>query len=276
MKTYQGTSTMTLNDGESFPTVGLGVWKAEGQVLRRAVAVAVEAGYRHIDCASLYGNEAEVAKILRDLGTSVKSQVKVTTKIWTDDVRKGDTLGAVRRSMKLMKVDMLDVVLIHWPVKGYLQAWEDLQVAKQKDLVRTIGVSNFMPKHLDQILSRNETVPSINQFEHHPYLPQKDARVASQARSIYCIAHTPLMQGSFLQEPKFGEIAQLHGVTPAQVILRWNLQHGVGIIPKSTTSDRIRENIDLFNFELTEKDMSTIDNLERSQRYSGDPYSIDF
>ncbi|MBB4080207.1 2,5-diketo-D-gluconate reductase A [Lewinella aquimaris] len=268
--------SITLNDGHEFPVVGLGVWQAKGRELAVAIETAVEAGYRHIDCATLYGNEAEVVETLRKMGKKVVEEVTVTTKVWNEAVRRGEVLESVHHSLRTMKKDRLDVVLIHWPADGFLQAWEILEKARDQGLVRTIGVSNFMPQHLEQILSLGGTVPSINQFEHHPYLPQEAARELSRKHSIFPVAHTPLMQGKFFNETTFLRIADAHGVTPAQVVLRWNIQRGVGIIPKSVNPQRITENVDVFRFELTLEDMQRIDALARNQRFSGDPYRVDF
>ena len=268
--------SVQLNDGHRFPVVGLGVWQAKGKELERAITAAWEAGYRHIDCATLYGNEAEVADTLRKLGLEATQNVTVTTKVWNDDVRQGDTLKAVHRSLRRMKREQLDVVLIHWPADGYLLAWEVLEEAKAQGLIRSIGVSNFMAEHLNNIVALGGTIPTLNQFEHHPYLTQLAARSRSLSHNIFPIAHTPLMQGNFMNEGIFQRLADNYNITAAQVVLRWNLQHGIGVIPKSVNPQRIAENINLFHFELTTDDMQQIDRLDRDRRFSGNPYQVDF
>ena len=269
-------ATVKLNDGHEFPAVGLGVYQAKGKELVTAIQRAVESGYRHIDCAALYGNEREVAAILRDMGDSWTEKVTVTTKVWNDKIRAGKTREAVEHSLRIMRRDRLDVVLVHWPAEGYRQSWEDLQSARQDGVIRSIGVSNFMPQHLNTILAENGTVPCINQIEHHPYLPQRDARDLSQAHGILPVAHTPLMQGEFLRESAFQAIAEEVQRTPAQVLLRWNLQRGVAVIPKSVTPSRITENIGLFDFTLSTQQMTILDHLKRNRRFSGDPENVSF
>ena len=265
-----------LNNGLKMPQVGLGVYQSgNGKEAIDALHWALEAGYRHIDTAMIYKNEEAVGKALRQTDVP-REAIWLTTKIWNEDIRKGRTPAALEESLERLQQDYVDLLLLHWPVDGYEKAWADLEVALASGKVRSIGLSNFMPEHLDRVLAAGSTVPAVNQIEYHPYLTQAEAISASDEHNIAITAWSPLMQGKFLDEPLFAEVARRYDKTAAQVVLRWCLQNDAIVIPKSTNKGRIEENFDLFDFELEEKDMVAIDELERGQRLGPDPYDFDF
>lgn len=268
--------TIKLNNGLDMPMLGLGVYKADnGQEAINAIHWALEAGYRHIDTASIYKNEEAVGEAIRT-ATVPRKDIWLTTKIWNDDVRAGRTAEAIEESLARLQADYIDLLLLHWPVDGYLAAWKALEQALADGKVRAIGVSNFMEEHLTDIVENGEVLPAINQIEYHPYLVQSDAISYGDMHNIVVTAWSPLMQGEFLQEPLFAEIAKDYDKTAAQVVLRWCLQNDIIVIPKSTNKGRIRENGDIFDFELSEAHMIAIDELERGHRFGPDPMNFDF
>lgn len=258
------------------PTLGLGVWQSEnGKETIDAIHWALEAGYRHIDTARIYENEEAVGKALQSASVD-RDKVWLTTKIWNDDIEAGRNTEALDESLGRLQADYVDLVLLHWPVAGSEQAWNELERAVEAGKVRSIGLSNFMEDNIEKILRAGSIVPAVNQIEYHPYLAQQDAITASDAHDIAVTAWSPLMQGNFLKEPVFGEIGERYDKTAAQVVLRWCLQNDVIVIPKSTNRGRIRENGNLFDFELSEEDMQQIDALERGKRFGADPHDYGF
>lgn len=258
------------------PQVGLGVYQAaNGQEAIDAIHWALDAGYRHVDTASVYKNEEAVGQALKT-ATTPRSDIWLTTKIWNDDIRKGRATAALEESLQRLQQDYVDLLLLHWPVDGSLAAWHDLERAQAAGKVRSIGVSNYTTEALDEILEKGSVVPSVNQIEYHPYLVQADIISASDAHNIAITAWSPLMQGGFLKEPLFAEIGAQYGKTAAQVVLRWCLQNDIIIIPKSTNEGRIRENFDLFDFELSEEHLVAIDQLERSHHFGPSPHNFNF
>ncbi len=268
--------TQRLNNGLEIPRLGLGVYQSEnGKETIDAIHWALDAGYRHIDTARIYRNEEAVGEAVRS-ATLPRDQVWVTTKIWNDDIRQGRTTAALEESLRRLGLDYVDLLLLHWPVDGSPAAWKELERALSVGKVRSIGLSNFMEDDLARILSVAETLPVVNQIEYHPYLVQADAISACDAHDIAITGWSPLMQGKFLQEPLFAEIGERHGKSAAQVVLRWCMQNDVIAIPKSVHQKRIVENGDVFDFELTEAEMVSIDELERGERFGPDPHDFDF
>lgn len=269
-------TSLKLNDGLDMPQVGLGVWQSDnGQETVDAIHWAFDAGYRHIDTARIYKNEEAVGKGIQSAPQS-RGDIWLTTKIWNDDIRQGRTTAALEESLVRLQTDYIDLLLLHWPVEGRIAAWRELEKAIEAGKVRSIGVSNFMASHLRELARETDTAPSVNQIEYHPYLVQNEAISVGEERGTVVTAWSPLMQGKFQDEPAFAEIAEGYGKTAAQVVLRWALQRGVIIIPKSVHEHRIRENIDLFDFELSQEDMQRIDALEKGERFGPDPHNFDF
>ncbi|MEO0731596.1 MAG: aldo/keto reductase [Bacteroidota bacterium] len=265
-----------LNNGMAMPQVGLGVYLADnGDEAVNAIHWALDAGYRHVDTAAIYKNEEAVGKALKSASTP-RADVWLTTKVWNNDIRAGRATAALEESLQRLNQDYVDLVLLHWPVEGSLAAWHELEKALAAGKTRAIGVSNFTPDALAEILDQGDVVPVTNQIEYHPYLVQADIISASDAHDITITAWSPLMQGKFKEEPLFAEIAAVYGKSPAQVILRWCLQNDIIVIPKSTNQGRIRENFALFDFELSESHMVAIDELERGQHFGPSPHNFDF
>ena len=258
------------------PRLGLGVWQSDnGKEAINAIHWALEADYRHIDTARIYRNEEAVGQAIAT-ASAPRDQVWITTKIWNDDIRQGRTTEALNESLQRLNMDYVDLLLLHWPVEGSTRAWTELERALEAGKVRSIGLSNFMDDQLQDILAAGDTVPAVNQIEYHPYLVQSEAISACDEHDIAITAWSPLMQGKFLQEPLFGEIARRYNKTAAQVVLRWCLQNDIIVIPKSVHRSRIVENGQLFDFELSEEDLQAIDQLERGERLGPDPHNFDF
>ncbi|MDO3675489.1 aldo/keto reductase [Paenibacillus ehimensis] len=272
----RNSDTTVLNNGVRMPWLGLGVWKTkEGDEVVQAVQHALEAGYRSIDTAAVYGNEAGVGQALQ-ASSIPRDLLFVTTKVWNADQGYDSTLRAFEESRRKLQLEVIDLYLIHWPVKGkYKETWKALEKLYKDGLVRAIGVSNFKVHHLEDLLQDSEIVPAVNQVEFHPLLNQQELRTFCKEHKIQLEAWSPLMQGN-LDLPLLSELADKYGKTPAQIILRWDLQHGVVTIPKSIRESRIRENIDVFNFTLSDEDMARLDGLNQDRRFGPDPDHIDF
>lgn len=255
---------VTLNDGNEMPQLGLGVWQAPPEQTAAAVRSALEAGYRSIDTAAIYGNERQVGEGLRAAGVP-REEVFVTTKLWNDRQGFEDAQTACKRSLDRLGLDYLDLYLIHWPAPGqglYLEAWQALIRLQEQGLVRSIGVSNFMPEHLRRIVGETGVAPVLNQIELHPRFQQTDVRAFHAGQGILTESWSPLGQGAALKDPVIAQIAARHGKTSAQVIIRWHLDSGLVVIPKSVTPARIAENFEVFDFRLDATDMSAIDRLD--------------
>jgi methylglyoxal/glyoxal reductase len=277
MTTFQHIADKTvLNNGIEMPWLGLGVWKTkEGDEVVNAVKYALQAGYRSIDTAAVYGNEAGVGQALRESGVS-RDELFITTKVWNADQGYDSTLRAFEESRKKLGLDVIDLYLIHWPVKGkYTETWKALVKLYQDGLVRAIGVSNFQVNHLQDILDSSDIVPAVNQVECHPLLQQKELRAFCKDKGIQLEAWSPLMQGN-LDLPLLTELAQKYGKSPAQIVLRWDLQSGIVTIPKSISEGRIRENANVFDFSLSPEDMQRLDELNQNKRFGPDPDNFDF
>jgi len=267
--------TLTLNDGHAIPRLGLGVWKAEGDEVVTAVTHALEHGYRHIDTAAVYGNEAEVGQGLRSSDVP-RDEVFVTSKVWNERIRAGEASQAIDDALKLLQLDYLDLMLLHWPTEGRGIAWQSLIDAREDGRVRSIGVSNFLPGQLDELVAETGVVPALNQIEHHPWLHQPDIKLACKRHGIAVEAWSPLMQGRFAESPVIGEIATEAGRSEAQVVLRWALQQDIIVIPKSITPARIEQNGQLFDFDLDAGQMARIDAIDREERLGPDPSDFSF
>lgn len=274
MEKHVAACTM-LNNGVSMPWLGLGVWKVKEEEVQRAVIAAIEAGYRSVDTAAIYGNEEGVGEAIRYSGID-RDQLFITTKVWNADQGYETTLKAFNESMKKLRLDYLDLYLVHWPVKGkYTETWKALEKLNKDGYVRAIGVSNFQIHHLEDLLAQGEVVPTVNQVEYHPLLTQQELHAFCKRNRIQLEAWSPLMQGN-LDQPVLAEIGSKYGKSPAQVVLRWDLQNEVVTIPKSITPERIRENAALFDFELTAEEMAAIHALNQNKRFGPDPDNFDF
>ena len=264
--------TMTLHNGIEMPYVGLGVYKMEDkEEAVHAIETAIKVGYRSIDTAWFYQNEDAVGEAVRNAAIP-REQLFITTKVWNDHQGYDSTLKVFENSLQNLQMDYVDLYLIHWPVKGkYLDTWKALERLYDEGVVKAIGVSNFQTHHLEDIFTHRNEKPVINQVELHPRLSQEPLRASCQKHQIAVEAWSPLARARFLQDPTINEVAKKYGKSPAQVILRWHLQNEVIIIPKSVTPARIKENADLFDFELSADDMDKINKLNKNQRFGKHP-----
>lgn len=265
-----------LSNGVKMPWLGLGVWKVqEGNEVGNAVKAAIKAGYRSIDTAAIYGNEAGVGQAIREAGVS-REELFITTKVWNSNQGYESTLQAFEDSRKKLGLEYLDLYLIHWPVKGkYIDTWKALEKLYKDGLVRAIGVSNFQVHHLEDLLANGDMAPMVNQVEYHPLLTQKELHVFCKTHRIQLEAWSPLMQGN-LDLPVLKELSEKYQKSPAQIVLRWDLQNEAVTIPKSITESRIIENSNVFDFELSAEDMEKIDSLNQNKRFGSDPDNFDF
>jgi diketogulonate reductase-like aldo/keto reductase len=266
-----------LNNNVEMPWLGFGVWRvAPGVETEHSVRAALEIGYRSIDTAAAYGNEVSVGKAVKASGIP-REEIFVTTKVWNSDHGYERTLAAFDESRKKLDMEYVDLYLIHWPVEGlYRDTWRALEKLYADAVVRAIGVSNFHIHHLRNLLAGAEIIPAVNQVEFHPYLTQNELRMVCSEHQIQFEAWSPLMEGRLLTHPTIVKVAGTYGKTPAQVLIRWDLQHRVVTIPKSTHRHRIEENAQVFDFELSQEDMALIDGLNRNQRVGPNPDNFDF
>ena len=269
---------VTLNDGNSIPQVGLGVWQTPAEDTERAVTAALQAGYRHIDTAAAYRNETETGRALASSGVP-REDVFLVTKLWNSDQGYDATLAAFDASVKRLGVDYLDLYLIHWPMPAnntYIDTFKAFAHLRDEHRIRSIGVSNFEPEHLRALIDATGIVPAVNQIELHPLLPQHELRRVHAELGIATEAWSPLGQGSLLTDSVVTGIATEHGKTPAQVLIRWHIQLGNIVIPKSVNPERIVSNFDVFDFELSESDIASIATLETGTRLGPDPRTFNF
>ena len=262
----------TLHNGVNMPWFGLGVYLSEeGQEVTNAVKAAIKAGYRSIDTAAFYKNEEGVGQGIKEAGVP-REELFITTKVWNTDQGYESTLAAFNESLKKLDLDYIDLYLVHWPVKGkYKETWKALETLYKEEKVRAIGVCNFQIHHLEDLLADAEIAPMVNQVECHPRLTQKELLSYCQEHNIQLEAWSPLGRGKMLEEPTLKELAAKYNKTVAQIILRWDLQCGIVTIPKSVKEQRIIENADIFDFELSNEDMSSIDSMNRNHRNGPDP-----
>jgi len=274
MTQVQNVPTLRLNDGREIPQLGFGVFQVPPAETEAAVTRALEVGYRHIDTAAAYRNEAGVARAIAAVGLD-RSEVFITTKLFNDDHGREQAQRAFAASLERLETDYVDLYLIHWPVPSedrYVETWRALEQFHREGRARSIGVSNFNLEHLERLGSETETVPAVNQVELHPYLAQRELRAYQREHGIATEAWSPIGQGGdVLDDPAIGAIAESHDRSPAQVIIRWHLQSGNIVIPKSVTPDRIAENFRAFDFELSDAEMAPIDGLDRGERLGPDP-----
>jgi diketogulonate reductase-like aldo/keto reductase len=266
-----------LNNGVAMPWLGIGTWQsAAGREAEQAVAWALELGYRHVDTAALYANEADVGRALSASGIP-RDQVFVTTKVWNEDLRQRRVREAFDLSLKKLGLDHVDLYLVHWPVPGaYLEAWKVLEDLLAEGRTRAIGVSNFLVPQLETLLAQARVVPAVNQVEWHPWLQQPALVEFCRRHGIAFQAWSPLMQGRVAEEPELERIGRKHGKSPAQAVLRWGLQRQVVMIPKSVRRERIAENAAVFDFELSADELAAIDRCDRNQRLGADPSDFHF
>lgn len=271
------TDCTVLNNGLKMPWLGFGVYQiTDGNEVEDAVKYALEAGYRSIDTASVYGNEVGVGKAIQESNVA-REDIFLTTKVWNTDQRNRRTLDAFEESLERLQTHYVDLYLVHWPVAGfYKDTWKEMEKIYESGRAKAIGVSNFLVHHLGDILSDCKVVPAVNQIEFHPYLVQPELLQFCKTHQIQVEAWSPLMQGHITAVKVINDIAKKYNKTAAQVVLRWNLQHGVVTIPKSVNPDRIRENNQLFDFELSGEDIAALDALDKGKRFGPDPADFNF
>ena len=268
---------ITLNDGNVIPQLGFGVWQVPNAEAAKVVGTAISTGYRSIDTAAIYGNEVGVGKALAASPVQ-RTELFVTTKLWND--RHTSAHRAFDESLDRLQLDYVDLYLIHWPKprqNAYVEAWKALVKLKEEGRAKSVGVSNFTVPHLKRIIDATGVVPSVNQIELHPRFQQKELAAYHAEQGISTESWSPLGQGTLLEDPTLQALAEKHGKTPAQVVIRWHLDRGYIVIPKSVTPSRIRENFDVFDFSLDADDLAKIAALDRKDgRIGPDPETADF
>jgi len=265
--------TITLNDGVEIPQLGFGVFQIPPAETKKATLEALEVGYRHIDTAEMYGNEKGVGEAIAESGIP-RDEIFVTSKLNNSFHAREDALPAFDATMEALGFETLDLFLIHWPmpaVGDFVETWKALEEMKASGRVRSIGVSNFQPAHLQRLIDETSTMPSVNQIEVHPYFTNEVVRAFNQQHGIATEAWSPIAQGAVLTDPVVTEIAGRLDRSPAQVTLRWHIQRGDIVFPKSVTRSRIEENLALFDFELSDADVTAITGLNRDGRRGGNP-----
>ncbi|GES28978.1 oxidoreductase [Streptomyces angustmyceticus] len=270
--------SITLNNGVTMPQLGFGVWQVENDEAFTTVGQALDAGYRSIDTAAIYGNEEGTGKALAASGIP-RDELFVTTKLWNAEQGHDSTLRAFDASLAKLGLEYVDLYLIHWPLPSkdlYVETYRAFEKIYAEGRAKAIGVSNFLPGHLERLMGETSVVPAVNQIELHPQLSQAESRAFHARHNIVTEAWSPLGQGrGLLENPAIAELAAKHGRTPAQVVLRWHLQLGNVVIPKSVTPSRIAENIDVFGFELDDEDLATLARLDTGTRLGPDPATFD-
>jgi 2,5-diketo-D-gluconate reductase A len=266
---------VTLNNGQQIPQLGFGVFLIEPQDTVAAVSTALEAGYRHIDTAEMYGNEQEVGEAIRRSGLE-RGEIYITSKLNNDAHEPDDARRAFDESLKALGLDYLDLFLIHWPLPtrydgDFVSTWRTLEEFYREGRARSIGVSNFQPHYLRRLHGESEIIPAVNQIEVNPYLTQDELRGFCAEHQIAVEAWSPLGRGNVLEDPEIATIARRAAKTPAQVVLRWHIQRGDIVFPKSVTASRIRENIDIFDFGLSADEVEAITALNRNERTGPNP-----
>ncbi|HVQ99674.1 MAG TPA: aldo/keto reductase [Mycobacterium sp.] len=270
--------SITLNDGNSIPALGFGVFQIEPEDAERAVGAALQAGYRHIDTAAAYHNERETGRAVANSGIP-RDQLYVVTKLWNADQGYDSTLKAFDDSLDRLGLDYLDLYLIHWPLPDrnlFVDTFKAFAHLREEGRIRSIGVSNFEPEHLKAVIDATGIVPAVNQIELHPQLPQTELREVHAELGVATEAWGPLGQGSLLNHPTITAVAENRDRTPAQVLIRWHLQLGNIVIPKSVNPERIASNFDVFDFDLSADEMASISSLDDGTRLGPDPRTFDF
>ncbi len=264
---------LPLADGAEIPQLGFGLYKVPAEDAARLALAAIDAGYRHLDTAAFYANEAEVGRAVREAPVP-REELFVTSKVWKDDNGYDETLRAFDASMARFGLERIELYLIHWPVPStdrYVDSWRALVRLRDEGRVRSIGVANFHAHHLERLIAETGEAPVVNQVELHPWLPQAELRAYDGAHGILTEAWSPLARGRVLDDPVLAGIAAKHGRTPAQIVLRWHVQLGNVVIPKASSPERIRENLDVFGFALDGEDLAAIGGLESGERTGRDP-----
>lgn len=274
------TPSFTLNDGHSIPQFGLGVWQIDDDEAHRVVAEALEVGYRHIDTARVYKNEAGVGRAIAESGIP-RDELFITTKLWNSDQGRDSVRPAAEASLERLGLEQVDLYLIHWPSPKYgkhVESWEAMIEVRDAGLARSIGVSNFMQTHLDDLAAATDVVPAVNQVELHPAFQQRDLRAFQESRGIRTESWSPLGSGNYdlAELPGFAAIAERHGKSVQQIAIRWHLQEGLIVFPKTSRRERLIENADVFDFELSADEMATIAACDRDQRVGAHPLNTDF
>ena len=270
--------TLTFNDGHTIPQLGFGVYRVDPDATERIVSDALEVGYRHIDTAALYGNEYGVGRAIEASGIP-RDELFITTKLWNSDQGEQATRDAFDLSLEKLGLDRVDLYLIHWPAPSrdlFVETWQTFEQFRESGRATSIGVSNFRIQDLDRLAAETGTVPAINQIELHPLFSQVPLREYDAAHGILTESWGPLGHAAvdIFGEPAIASAAAAHGVSPAQVIIRWHLQHGLVVIPKSNNRDRMAQNFDVFGFELSADELAAIDALNRDQRVGADPNTL--
>ncbi|GAA1214231.1 aldo/keto reductase [Rhodoglobus aureus] len=269
-----------LNDGNSIPQLGFGVFKVDPEEAERIVSDALEVGYRHLDTAMIYGNEQGVGNAIKASGIP-REELFITTKLWNSDQGADSARDAMDLSLEKLGLDYVDLYLIHWPrpdLDLYLESWLTMEQLKAEGKARSIGVSNFHRPHLEKIIAGSSTVPAVDQIELHPAFAQRDLRSYGAELGMHIEAWGPLGQGKYdlFSETALQTAAEAHGVSPAQVAIRWHLQSGIIVFPKSNSRERMAENFDVFGFELSTEQMASIDAIDRDQRVGSNPDEATF
>ena len=270
---------ITLNNGVEIPQLGFGTYQIEPENTREAVKTALEVGYRHIDTAEMYGNEKEVGEGFRDSGLS-RDDVFITSKLNNGFHAEADVAKAIDQTLADLQMDRVDLFLIHWPLPGididFVETWKGMEQLYRDGKARAIGVSNFQSNHLNKLRDQADVTPAVNQIEVHPYLSQEELRGYNAERGILTEAWSPIAQGGVLKDETITEIAERVGKTTAQVTLRWHIQRGDIVFPKSVTRSRVEENFDLFDFELTDADVAAITALNKDERTGPNPDEFNY
>jgi diketogulonate reductase-like aldo/keto reductase len=267
-------SSATLNNGVKMPWLGLGVWQAgRGKETYDAVRAALEVGYRHVDTAKIYGNEADVGRAVRESGVP-RGDVFVTTKLWNADHGYDRTLRACDASLAALGLEQLDLYLVHWPESRRKESWKAMQKLLRDGKCRAIGVSNYTVAHLEELLADTEVVPAVNQVEMHPFLYQRELILFCEKHRIQVEAYSPLARGQRMNDKVLAAVAKRLARTPAQVLIRWALEHRLVVIPKSAHRERIAENAQVFDFAISNDDMAKLDALDENLRTCWDPTDV--
>jgi len=268
-------ATTVLNNGVQMPWIGLGVYKVEKESeVIKSVQAALDAGYRSIDTASFYNNEEGVGRAIAESEVP-REDIFITTKVWNDRHGYDETLAAFEESRRKLGVDVIDLYLIHWPVTGkHKDTWRALETLYHDGKVRAIGVSNYLVRHLEDLLKDAKVVPTVNQMEYHPWLQQPELHSFCKDNNIQLEAWSPLTRGRKFDDPVLVKLSEKYGKSPAQILIRWDIQKGVVTIPKSVTRTRIKENIDVFDFVITKADMEVLNGCDEELRFGSNPHDF--